>query len=110
GPTVLAEKYVVSLPATARQPERFQPRVIGFDKRPFDPDVDHKRTAGQPLAVSTVTGVNDQRACGQFVPGRSASASTFEVHDPSSSPLTGITLRAVARSTTRHRYQLATVR
>src|SRR5208282_415814 len=110
GAAALAKEDVVVLAGTPRQPERLRRHRAGFDELPLDPDVDHERTAGQTLTVATVTGVHDQRTLGQPVSDRSARASALEIHRSSSAGPSGIALRAIARSTARHRYQLATVR
>src|SRR5262249_37579346 len=104
------EDVVRMLAAAARQPERSRRDRAGLDKFRLDPDVDHERAAGQTLTIATVTGVHDQGACGQLVADRTARAPTFEVHVCSSIGVSGVTWRALARSTTRHRYQLAGVR
>src|SRR6516162_831178 len=110
GTASLAKGDVVVLAGASGQPERFRSHRAGFDELLLDPDVDDERTAGQTLAVATVTCVHDQRALGQPVSDRSACASALEIHYSSLAGPSGIALRPVACCTARHKYQLATVR
>ena len=73
----LAEKDIVGFASTRGQPERLG-RDAGFNELSFDPEIDHECAARDPLAVTTVTGVNDQRALGQLVADGPACTSAGE--------------------------------
>jgi hypothetical protein len=51
-------------------------RLLPFQRLLLDPDIDHERAAGNPLAIAAMAGVNYQWALGQFVSDRFACAST----------------------------------
>src|SRR5215472_9295616 len=80
GAALVAEERLVVLAGATFERDRSRSRTAGLDKFLLDPDVDHKRAAGDSLAVATMARMHDQRTIGQLVTYRSAGASTFEVH------------------------------
>jgi len=61
GPALLAEKDVMRFSAAAFQSAKLQIGGLGLNKFLLDPDVNHKRTAGQALTIAAMTRVDDKR-------------------------------------------------
>src|SRR5205823_6581563 len=95
-----AEEDVVVPPAAAGQAERLR-NAARLDELLLDPEVDHEGAAGEPLAVTAVAGVDDERAGAQLVAHGSARATTDQPHGTSLVKAPAIVSRATCRDAER---------
>src|SRR5439155_14826501 len=96
GAADVAEEDVVVPPASPGQAERLRSDAR-LDEFLLDPEVDHEGAAGEPLTVTAMAGVDDERAGAQLVSNGSARASTGQTHGTSLAKVPAIASRATCR-------------
>src|SRR5439155_12036882 len=77
GSALAAEEHLVIFPAASFECECLRDCPIRFHEFPLDPNIDHERAPGNALAISAVTGMNDEGTGRQLVPHSCARTTTF---------------------------------